>query len=82
MARSITFSKVATLLKVALLDGCFSRFSNCRNNTKLRNASHMVHGNCVFTHYLILQEISWLSGTVIERMLLQRRSFNGTSCDI
>ena len=30
----------ATLLNVTLLDGCFSRFLNCANDTKLRNASH------------------------------------------
>ena len=38
------FSKVAgfaTLLKVALLHGCFSRFLNCTNGTKSRKASHM-----------------------------------------
>ena len=38
---SDTFSKVATLLKVTLLHGCFSRFSNCTNSTKLRNALYM-----------------------------------------
>ena len=42
--KSVTFSKVAgfqpaTLLKVTLL-GSFSRFLNCTNDTKLRNASH------------------------------------------
>ena len=37
--RSITFSKV---LKVALLHGSFSRFLNCTNVTKSRNASHML----------------------------------------
>ena len=29
----------ATLTKVALLHGCFSRFLNCTNDTKSRNAS-------------------------------------------
>ena len=28
----------ATLLKLTLLHGCFSRFLNCTNATKLRNA--------------------------------------------
>ena len=28
-------------LKVTLLHGCFSRFLNCTNGTKLRKASHM-----------------------------------------
>ena len=37
--RSVTFSKFAgqkplTLLKVTLLNGCFSRFLNCSNGTK------------------------------------------------
>ena len=31
----------ATLLKVTLLHGCISRFLNCANGTKWRNASHM-----------------------------------------
>ena len=31
----------ATLLKVTLLHWCFSRFLNCRNGTKSRNASHI-----------------------------------------
>ena len=34
-----------TLLKVTLLHGCFSRFLNCTNGTKSRNASRMVFGN-------------------------------------
>ena len=33
----------ATLLKVTLLHGCFSRFLSCTNVTKSRNAPHMVH---------------------------------------
>ena len=32
----------ATSLEVALLHGCFSRFLNCTNDTKSRNASHIV----------------------------------------
>ena len=44
--RSTTFIKVAvfkpaTLMKVALLHGYFSRFLNCMKGTKSRNASHM-----------------------------------------
>ena len=34
--------KPATLLKVTLLHGCFSRFPNCTNGTKSRNASQMI----------------------------------------
>ena len=33
--------KPATLLKLTLLHGCFSRFLNCTNGTKSRNASHI-----------------------------------------
>ena len=33
----------ATLLKVTLLHGCFSRFLNCTNGTKSYKASHMFH---------------------------------------
>ena len=44
--RSSTFSKVvgqkpATLLKVALLHGCFSRFLSCTNGTKSRKTSYI-----------------------------------------
>ena len=30
-----------TLLRLTLLHGCFSRFLNCANGTKSRNASHL-----------------------------------------
>ena len=44
--RSVTFKKVASfqpesLLKVTLFHVCFSRFLNCTNGTKSRNASHV-----------------------------------------
>ena len=32
--------KPATLLKLTLLHGCFSRFLNCTNSTKSSNISH------------------------------------------
>ena len=35
------FGKPATLLKLILLHGCFSRFLNCTNGTKWSNASHI-----------------------------------------
>ena len=35
--------KPATSLKLTLLHGCFSRFSNCINGTKSRNASHIIY---------------------------------------
>ena len=34
-------AKPATLRKLTLLHGCFSRFLNCTNGTKSRNASHI-----------------------------------------
>ena len=34
---------IETLLKVTLLHRCFSRFFNCTNGTKWRNASHILH---------------------------------------
>ena len=33
---------LATLLKVTLFHGCFSRFLNCTNATKSRKASHII----------------------------------------
>ena len=38
LRRIVTFSNVV-LLKVILLHGCFPRFLNCINGTKLRKAS-------------------------------------------
>ena len=38
----LLFVKLQTLLKVALLHGRFSRFLNCTNDTKSREASHMI----------------------------------------
>ena len=41
--KSVNFSKVAgfaTLLKLTLLHGYFSRFLNCTNGAKSRNAPH------------------------------------------
>ena len=45
--RIVSFSKFAcfsllTLLKLILLHGCFSRFLNCKNGTKSRNAPHIL----------------------------------------
>ena len=40
--RMVNFSKITkTLLKLTLLHGCFSRFLNCTNGTKSRNAPHI-----------------------------------------
>ena len=38
--------KPATLLKVTLFRGCFSRFLNCTNHTKSRNNVRMRSGYC------------------------------------
>ena len=46
--RSVTFSKVAGLLKVALLHLCFSCFLNCAHGTESHNALHFI----VATRYL------------------------------
>ena len=57
--RSVNFSKVAakTLLKLALPHGCFSRFLNGINDTKLRKTSHR-YMECLFeiamSHILIV----------------------------
>ena len=37
-----TINKPATLLKVAIIHGYFSRFLNCTNGTKWYKASHMM----------------------------------------
>ena len=45
LLRSVNFSsrlKPATLLKLTLVHGCFSRFSNCTDGTKSRNAPHIL----------------------------------------
>ena len=39
--RSVTFT-ACNLLKVTILQGCFSRFLNCKNATKSRNAFHLL----------------------------------------
>ena len=56
----------ATLLKVALLHGCFSRFLNCADSTKSRKASHPVEvGSWLldFRHFYHTHhfEFSWFS---------------------
>ena len=43
--RSVCFSnfqdEACSSTKVSLIDGCFSRFLNCKNGTKLIKASHI-----------------------------------------
>ena len=61
MIKKYSFSP-ATLLKVTLLYGCFSRFLNCAYGTKLCNSSHI----CFFIfsllclYYLIDQAIDYM----------------------
>ena len=47
----VTF-KPATLLKVALLHGCFSRFLYCTNGTKSCKASH-IYVHCLAIHSVL-----------------------------
>ena len=42
----------ATLLKVSLIHGCFSRFLNCTHGTKSRNASH---SEFTFVSFLLMK---------------------------
>ena len=52
---SVTFEcyrlEPATLLKVTLLHGCFLRFINCTNGSKLRKASPIIKLWHFFVHY-------------------------------
>ena len=54
--RNVNYSKVAglkpaTLLKLTLLHGCFSRFLNCTNGTKSRNAPHLANLSKLINFY-------------------------------
>ena len=54
----------ATLLKVTLLNGCFSRFFNCAHGTKLRNAPNIM--NELFKGKIFNGEVhSWRRGVVV-----------------
>ena len=57
--RSVNFSKVAgwpaALLKLTLLHGCFSRFLNCKNATKSRNAPHVTKKLILGCVYVLLK---------------------------
>ena len=52
----VAVSKPATLLKSALLYGCFSRFLNCTNGTKSRNATHSEAETSAVSHLYFLNE--------------------------
>ena len=59
--RNVTLSlKPATLLKVTLLHGCFSRFLNCINGTK-----------CSLNLYYVSREVSWYKKKPL-KFLLER----------
>ena len=71
--------KPATLLKLTLLYGCFSRFLNCTNSTKSRNASHM---NCYYintytfnTTYTHIRCIYFIVTSVVSTWLFDYRYF-------
>ena len=49
--------KVIRKLKVTVLHGCFSRFLNCTNGNKSRNASHLL-SHCLFIKF------KWLIGAL------------------
>ena len=44
-------------IKVTLLHGCFSRFLNCKNDTKLRKASHIMWSKYYLEHHLSRSEV-------------------------
>ena len=62
---SVTF-KPATLLKVTLLHGCFSRFLNCSNGTKSPNASQIISE----TQFLFISAIYIESAKLFTRSLV------------
>ena len=49
-----------SLLKITLLHGCFSRFLNCTNGTKLRRASHIfcsfMEKQCFFVNIINIEK--------------------------
>ena len=47
----------ATLLKLTLLHGCFSRFLNCTNGTKSCNASHMTSSSKFYSRAEVLAPV-------------------------
>ena len=51
--------KPATLLKVIPLHGCFSRFLNCTNDAKSRNASHGFMDRLVSCKFSLSSTNNW-----------------------
>ena len=72
-------AKPATLLKVTLLHGCFSRFWNYTNGTKLRNPSHIKYENFTFKtwcHDLLMQtRVTW------DKTSRKKLPFPGQKCN-
>ena len=60
----------ATLVKVALLYECFSRFLNCKNGTKLYKASHMLF--TTFLDFLCQYEKHPSIGVLIKKVLTKK----------
>ena len=50
--------KPATLLKLTLVNGCFSRFLNCTNGIKSSNASHTMF-DFFWNKFFIQRQIKW-----------------------
>ena len=80
--------KPATLLKLTLLHGCFSRFLNCTNGTKSRNAPHIPFFKSWYYFFLkisLSQMCSWeLSKCFIfkqfkDKYSLQTRYISGSN---
>ena len=65
--------KAATLLKVALLHDCFSRFLSCKNATKSRKASHIVKA-WMLCKPCIWREALFLAMWVLTKLTLRRVS--------
>ena len=59
--------KPATFLKLTLLLGCFSRFLNCTNGTKLRNAPQLNFPFCI-----LFPDLCFLPSIVQLEILIQR----------
>ena len=55
---TIFVQQPATLLKLTLLHGCFSRFLNCTNGTKSRNAPQLQLKNCPGRYFFVKSEIT------------------------
>ena len=53
----------AILLKLTLLHGCFSRFLNCTNGTKLRNTPHMIKLIHCWYFYIFSSSKFWFNNS-------------------